>query len=135
MPESSYPIAPIPVLPFPLHDPFPIGDQGPSAILPISNRQLLRIEVEALARLYWPEREVQNAVQIALQESGFWTGAANLDGEDSRGLWQINLEAHPHLQTWNLFDPQINAYFAHVIWQEAEGWTPWLNAAKKLGLI
>ena len=131
-------LPPLPLLQFiilPVHAPYPNIESTPYAVLPINNRQLISDEVEAIVKCYFPPDEVLNAINIAHIESDFWTAAHNQDGEDSRGLFQINLQAHPHLQRYNLFDPQINAYFAHVIWQEAEGWTPWLNAAKKLGLI
>jgi hypothetical protein len=80
--------------------------------------------------------EADNAVNVAELESGWNTGAHNTDGEDSRGLWQINVGpgAHPDLRKDNLFDPQVNAWYAAVIWR-ASGWFAWYNSAKKLGLI
>ncbi len=104
-------------------------------LTPLSPRSLRRCEVSALAALYWPVEEIDNAVNIAELESGFFTAARNERGEDSRGLWQINVHAHPHLLRYNLFDPQLNAYCAYHIWKDAGGWRPWLNAAKKLRLI
>lgn len=103
---------------------------------PVSTRQLVRAEVAALASCYWPAGEVVNAVAVADLESVLWTSAWNRDGEDSRGIWQVNVGpgAHPELAIWNLFDPQINAYFAHQIWR-ASGWRAWYNSAKALGLI
>lgn len=105
-------------------------------LTPLSSRQLIRAEVVALAGLYFPADQVENAVNVAQLESAFWTAARNTSGEDSRGLWQINVGegAHPHLAKWNLFDPQINAYFAFDIWQSS-GWRAWYNSAKALGLI
>lgn len=104
--------------------------------IPLSGRSLRRCEVTILAALYWPLEEIDHAVDVALLESGWYTAAWNRAGEDSRGLWQINVvrQAHPELAGWNLWDPQVNAYFAHRIWQ-ASGWGAWLNAAKKLGLL
>ena len=89
-----------------------------------------------LAAMYWPLAEVDNAVDVAEIESGWRTHAHNTDGEDSRGPWQINVvpAAHPELAVWNLFDPQINAFFAAQIWRES-GWAAWYNSAKRLGLI
>jgi len=74
-------------------------------------------------------------VDVALCESSWFTDAWNNDGEDSRGLWQINVQqgAHPDLAKWNLFDPMLNAWFAAKIWQ-ASGWGAWLTSARKLGL-
>lgn len=105
-------------------------------LCPLTNRQLRRVEVLMLAVLYWPLDEADNAANVAQLESGWWTGAHNLSGEDSRGLWQVNVGAgaHPELAAFNLFDPQVNAYFAWTIWQRA-GWEAWHNSAVKLGLI
>jgi len=104
-------------------------------LTPLSDRRLRRCEVTALAALYFPIEEVDNAVDVAELESGWRTGAHNTRGEDSRGLWQINVVAHPHLAIYNLFDPQCNAFFAARIWREAGGWRPWLNAARRLKLL
>lgn len=103
---------------------------------PLSPRTLKRYEVYALAAMYWPGDQIENAVNVAWEESGFRTHARRTIGEDSRGPWQINVAegAHPGLAQYNLYDPQINAYWAHQIWLE-RGWRPWFNAATKLGLI
>mgnify|MGYP001584764647 CR=1 FL=1 len=105
-------------------------------LTPLSARTLRRAEIYALATLYWPLEEVENAVNVCYLESGFRTHAHNQNNEDSRGLWQINVvsEAHPELAAWNLFDPQINAYFAAKIWRDS-GWRAWYNSARSLGLI
>jgi hypothetical protein len=102
----------------------------------LSARVLLKAEVYALALLYWPWDEVDNAVNVCQLESGFATAAWNNQGEDSRGLWQINVApgAHPDLKRDNLFDPQINSYHAAVIWRHS-GWAAWYNSAKQLGLL
>jgi hypothetical protein len=86
--------------------------------------------------MYWPFNEVENATNVGEAESAFWTSAWNTDGEDSRGVWQINVvkAAHPELAKYNLFDPQICAYFAFQIWKES-GWKAWYNSARALGLI
>ena len=105
-----------------------------SELCPLTPRTLRRYEVTLLAAMYWPQDEIDNAVNVAQLESNWNTGARNTNGEDSRGLWQINVQAHAHLMDVNLFDPQINAYFAHQIWMDARSWRPWLNAARKLGL-
>lgn len=106
------------------------------SMFPESARTLQYYEVWALAALYWPGPQVKNAVDVAYLESGFRTNAHNPNGEDSRGLWQINVAegAHPELAEWNLMDPQVNAYFAADIWRAA-GWSAWYNSAKELGLI
>ena len=95
-----------------------------------------RCEVSALAGLHFPIEEIDNAVDVAQLESGWRTEAWNNQGEDSRGLWQINVvtSAHPELRDVNLFDPQVNAWFAHIIWR-ASGWRAWYNSARQLHLI
>ena len=103
-------------------------------LTPMTGRTLRRCEVTLLAALYWPLEEIDNAVNVAHLESNWNTAARNTTGEDSRGLWQINVRAHAHLLDVNLFDPQVNAYWAHEIWEDAGCWRPWLNAARKLGL-
>lgn len=97
------------------------------------NRMLQEFEIDGLARIYWPETQVENVRNIARCESGWWTGAWAKVGEDSRGLLQLNLRAHPQLAAWNLFDPQINFYFAHQLWL-AQGWRPW-TCADILGIV
>jgi len=103
---------------------------------PTSLRRLRRSEVTALACLYFPLEEVDHAVDVAQIESEWHTAAWNHTGEDSRGLWQINVApgAHPDLAVWNLFDPMLNAYFAAQIWRQS-GWRAWYNAARILGLL
>jgi len=58
------------------------------------------------------------AVKIAQCESGFNTLAWNRDGEDSRGLMQINVSpsANPQYATLDLFDPVINTQVAYQIY-------------------
>ena len=104
-------------------------------LLPLSPRTLRRHEVVLLAAMYWPYEEIDHAVDVAELESGFRTHAHNTQGEDSRGLWQVNVRAHPDLVAFNLFDPQVNAYWAYMIWQDAGSWRPWLRAAQTLGLL
>jgi hypothetical protein len=49
---------------------------------------------------------------IAKQESGLDPLSWNPNGEDSRGVFQINLQAHPEYRDLNLFDPEVNARVA-----------------------
>ena len=75
------------------------------------------------------------ALKICFCESSFNTQAHNTTGEDSRGLMQINVNAHPNYSSLNLFDPQINANVAYEIFTNAgktfKDWT----CARKLNLI
>ena len=49
---------------------------------------------------------------IMLMESGGNPKSHNPKGEDSRGVFQINLYAHPQWSNLNLYDPEINARIA-----------------------
>lgn len=75
------------------------------------------------------------AVKICYCESSFNTNAHNTTGEDSRGLMQINVDAHPNYLNRNLFDPQINANTAYEIFTNAgktfKDWT----CARNLNLV
>jgi cell wall-associated NlpC family hydrolase len=66
---------------------------------------------------------------IALAESGGRSTAHNPNGEDSRGLWQINLDAH---RSWaggmDLYDPEQNARAAFQISQHGRDVSPWTTA-------
>lgn len=62
---------------------------------------------------------------IALAESGGDSGAHNPSGEDSRGLWQINVAAHPDLRGADLYDPVQNAQAAYRISQGGSDVSPW----------
>lgn len=103
---------------------------------PLTPRVLRRCEVTALASLYWPLEEIDHAVDVCYIESGYATHAWNNQGENSRGLWQINVGtgAHPELAGVNLWDPQVNAFYAARIWRDS-GWGAWWNSARRLGLI
>jgi hypothetical protein len=52
--------------------------------------------------------------------------AHNTKGEDSRGLWQINVarNANPDLAGMNLFDGATNARAAKIV-HDRQGWTAW----------
>jgi hypothetical protein len=53
------------------------------------------------------------------------------NGEDSRGLWQINTRAHPQYLTVNLFDPAVNVAAAIDILQGSGpgAWSTYTNGA------
>jgi Lysozyme like domain len=71
---------------------------------------------------------LQVAVAIALAESGGNTTArANTSREDSRGLWQINVRAHPEFASANLYDPAVNARAAKAVHakQGFDAWSVW----------
>jgi LysM repeat protein len=69
------------------------------------------------------------AVAIARAESA-WDPGAHCDScagvtEDSRGLWQINVRAHPSYDPKKLFDPAYNAKAAWSISGHGTNFKPW----------
>ena len=62
---------------------------------------------------------------VALAESGGNSGARNPRGEDSRGLWQINVRSHPDLAKYDLYDPVQNAKAAYQVSQSGGDVSPW----------
>ncbi len=71
-------------------------------------------------------------VAVALAESGGNPDAHNSSGEDSRGLWQINMRAHA---SWvggaDLFDPAVNAQAARRVCdvQGIGAWSTYTNGS------
>jgi Lysozyme like domain/Peptidase family M23 len=62
---------------------------------------------------------------IALAESGGNPGAHALTRqEDSRGLWQVNVRAHPRFSHANLYDPAVNAQAAVAVYR-SQGLGAW----------
>src|SRR4051794_32076735 len=70
------------------------------------------------------------ATAVALAESG-GNPAAHCHNcfpgvtEDSRGLWQINVDAHPDMAGWNLYDPKTNARAAYSISSGGRSFGAW----------
>ena len=63
---------------------------------------------------------------IAMAESGGNTGAHNPVGEDSQGLWQINVNPAVRENHWgDLSDPRVNARAAFEISSGGEHMAPW----------
>lgn len=69
------------------------------------------------------------AVAIALAESGGNPNAHCLNclgvREDSRGLWQINVNAHPEYAGANLYDPSTNGAAAYAVSSGGSNFRPW----------
>jgi hypothetical protein len=70
------------------------------------------------------------ATAVALAESGGNPNARCHNcvtgvTEDSRGLWQINVDAHPQYASWNLYDPQTNALAAFQVSNGGKNFAPW----------
>lgn len=92
--------------------------------------------IDVLRGAGWPESELGNALGVISLESGGNPNAHNTSGEDSRGLFQINVGPGAHTQ-WaglNLYDPAINASRARELYTWAGNWRDWWNAAGILGL-
>lgn len=93
-------------------------------------------ELRALIAKYFPADQRENAYRVAMAESSDGDpGAHNTKGEDSRGLFQINVapDANPDLARYNLFDPETNVRVAAAMWRE-RGWGPW-TTARQMGLV
>lgn len=77
----------------------------------------------------WRGDDLVTAVAVALAESGGRASAHNMDGEDSRGAWQINVGpgANPQYASLDLYNPTTNAAVAYRVWQSGGGRTfrPW----------
>lgn len=76
------------------------------------------------------------AVEIARCESSFNTNAHNTSGEDSRGLFQINVSpgANPQYSNLDLFNPAVNAAVAYQIFKNNENSFRRWTCAVNLGL-
>lgn len=92
--------------------------------------------VQAVIRRHFPEAAWEHAAAIVECESGFRPEAHNTAGEDSRGLFQINVVPAANidlLPLGDLFNPDINAQAARIVWQR-QGWRAWLNCARIQGV-
>ena len=81
----------------------------------------------SLVAQYFPPGEVDRALWVIMRESGgnpTIPSAFNAQGiEDSHGLWQINLNAHPQMRG-KTNDPEAATAYAAQLWQQS-GWQPW----------
>lgn len=72
---------------------------------------------------------IATATAIAIAESGGDPQAHNpgsaTDHEDSYGLWQINILAHPNYNKARLYDPNYNAQAMYTISNGGTNWNPW----------
>lgn len=91
----------------------------------------------SLVAKYFPADQVDNALAIMQRESGGNPSAHNpgtaIVPEDSWGLFQINLNAHPQMAT-GVTDGETNIQYAWQLFQ-GQGWAPWYTNAKLLGLL
>lgn len=101
-----------------LHD-----DAGHKNDLP--GHQLTRAALLAIAtKAGFPDPKLASA--IALAESGGVPGAVlRSSRENSIGLWQINLKAHPQFSEADMKDPMKNALAAMIISKRGTDWSDW----------
>jgi cell wall-associated NlpC family hydrolase len=84
-------------------------------------------QIYAFARAAGFDRDQATTMTaVALAESGGRDNAHATHGEDSRGLWQINADAHPDLAArYDLFDPRQNALAAFEVARGGRDVSPW----------
>lgn len=88
-------------------------------------------------RSIFPRDAWEHAAEISFRETGWDRYAHNTNGEDSRGLFQINVGpgGNPDLLSLgDLFDPSTNVQAARIVW-ERQGWAAWYNAATAAGFV
>lgn len=82
----------------------------------------------ARAAQIWPASERRTAYGVCVAESHGDPNAHcfNCAGvvEDSRGIFQDNVDAHPQYAALNLYDPTVSARAAYQIWKSS-GWGAW----------
>ena len=97
-------------------------------------------QYRTLVAKYFPADQVDNALAVMNIESAGGDANAHLysdiTGDDSWGLYQINrygrlAQGRPSAE-W-LRDPENNIKYAAGMYA-GQGWTPWTNTARKLGL-
>lgn len=116
------------------------GDEGVSVDNAVQNESDVKKNSNSdpisLIKKYFPQDQWNNAYTIMMAESGGQNIPSQYNqygGEDSHGLFQINLMAHPQMAN-KVYDPEENIKYAAQLYSE-QGWSPWLNSAKKLGLV
>lgn len=95
--------------------------------------------IDALRQAGWPESELGNCLGIINHESGGDPNARCHDcfpgiTEDSRGLFQINVDAHTQWAGLDLSDPVVNAKCALQLYQGAGNYRDWSTTAQSLGI-
>lgn len=82
-----------------------------------------------LVTKYWGDLADVGLAIISFEAPSGDPNAHNTSGEDSRGLFQINVApgAHPQWANVNLFDPETNIKYATLVWngQGPTAWSVW----------
>jgi hypothetical protein len=84
-----------------------------------------------LIQRYFPRSQWENAYRVAMAESTGDPNAHATKGEDSRGLFQINVGpgANTQYRSANLYDPETNVRTAAELWKQY-GWGIWTTAVQ-----
>lgn len=89
---------------------------------------LSAVDLATLAiRAGWRGQGAARATAVMLAESSGNTDAHNTkNGNDARGLMQINIRAgaHPEYASRNLYDAETNVATGFELWRK-DGWRPW----------
>jgi len=102
----------------------PVGSGG-NASISGGKGSLSAAQIRAVAaQAGFTGQALDTAVAIALAESSGNPGGHNNKGEDSRGLWQINVDAHGE-KFGNLYDPLTNARAAFAVSGGGKNFNPW----------
>ncbi|EIV92975.1 NlpC/P60 family protein [Frankia sp. QA3] len=83
-----------------------------------------QIYAYARAAGFAPDQAV-TMTAVALAESGGNGTAHATRGEDSRGLWQINMNAHRQWSHLDAYDPAVNARLAYEVSRGGRDISPW----------
>ncbi len=83
-----------------------------------------QIYAYARAAGFTPDQAV-TMTAVALAESGGDSTAHATTGEDSRGLWQINMAAHPQWAHLDAANPAVNAQLAYEVSRQGRDISPW----------
>jgi len=95
----------------------------------LSAREIHKAAMEAG---FTPDEAV-TMTAIALAESGGNPKAHNSVNEDSRGLWQINMKAHPNFPRDAAYDPLTNARLAYEVSNHGRDICRWTTAHRRHG--
>lgn len=94
------------------------------------------VEIRDVIMARWPREAWECMACIGWYESGYRAEAHNPGTpevpEDSWGIWQINVRAHPQWAKLDLTDVSVNAELAHHLWR-FHGYSPWFHARRLCG--
>lgn len=114
--------------------PFPNTEDNTMPLAPEGSPVLGPAEIGSVAfKAGFRDTDLIVAVAVALAESNGYVKAYNPEvkantppGRGSYGLWQIYRKAHPEFDSWDLYDPQVNANAAYSVYQAAgRSFHPW----------